>query len=198
MQLLSELGVVNQCLATMGEAPLTSINAASPYVVAALSLLQEETLAFQVAGWWFNKEVRTIQPNVNGEVYLPANCIEAYTSILAKDYIKRGSRMYSLQSNSYNIGKPLELTLVTALRFEELPVVAQRVVACRVAFEFQNKFVASSSSAALLKQRLDKAETEFLKEHVKLAKTNFMNSGSIGLKRAKLKGYVGLSTLRGV
>ena len=54
---MTKLDIINDMLATIGEAPLNELDARHPHVAAGLRILDQKNREIQVnggAGWWFN------------------------------------------------------------------------------------------------------------------------------------------------
>ena len=86
-----ELQAVNQILASVGQAPVTTLEQTNPDVAIAYSTLQQVSREVQAEGWTFNREYRyPLTPNSNDEIVLPDNMLQLDLSMEPCDYKNRG------------------------------------------------------------------------------------------------------------
>ena len=86
-----ELQAVNQILASVGQAPVTTLEQTNPDVAIAYSTLQQVSREVQAEGWTFNREHRyPLTPNDKGEIEIPDNMLQLDLSNEPCDYKNRG------------------------------------------------------------------------------------------------------------
>jgi len=102
-----ELQAVNQILASVGQAPVTTLEQTNPDVAIAYNTLQQVSREVQAEGWTFNKEYHyPLTPNSDGEIVIPDNmlqidlCMDEYYN-RDKDPIRRDGKLYDRNSHSY-------------------------------------------------------------------------------------------------
>jgi len=102
-----ELQAVNQILASVGQAPVTTLEQTNPDVAIAYNTLQQVSREVQAEGWTFNKEYHyPLTPNSDGEFVIPDNmlqidlCMNEYYN-RDKDPIRRDGKLYDRNSHSY-------------------------------------------------------------------------------------------------
>ena len=72
-----ELPAVNEILASVGQAPVTTLDQTNPDVAIAYDTLINVSREVQAAGWTFNKEeFYELTPDANGEVVIPNNVLQ--------------------------------------------------------------------------------------------------------------------------
>ena len=72
-----ELQAVNQILASVGQAPVTTLEQTNPDVAIAYSTLQQVSREVQAEGWTFNKEYRyPLIPLSNNTIEIPDNMLQ--------------------------------------------------------------------------------------------------------------------------
>ena len=86
-----ELQAVNQILASVGQAPVTTLEQTNPDVAIAYNTLQQVSREVQAEGWTFNREYRyPLTPNDNNEIEIPDNMLQLDLSMEPCDHKNRG------------------------------------------------------------------------------------------------------------
>jgi hypothetical protein len=135
------LEAVNALLRTIRVEPIASLSTIHANVDAAdaKAALDDVSRELQTSGWNFNRERDyVIDPEVSGEVLLPANTLKVKTSRtdLNDRLVARGLRLYNPATHSYNIGRAAIVDIVIALPYEELPANAKAYVVALAARRF--------------------------------------------------------------
>lgn len=130
-------------LESIGEAPVNTIDSGLSEAHIAKQTLRQSSRKCQSKGWWFNTEVLTLNPDQNGEIQLPANCLKVETDF--EHIIYRGSKLYDRGHNTYKINTQVRASVVLGLSFEELPEVARYYIAVRAGRIFQDRTVGATS-----------------------------------------------------
>lgn len=192
---MSKLDVVNACLATMGEAPLNSLDDDHPYKAAALSALAKANRREQKRGWWFNSEYLTLVPDAGSQyVYIPLDAISVKTVNPRGDYwAQRGKRLYNRRTNNYIFTAPVLVDLVRELAYEDLPDHAANAVEARAVMTFQKAFDADNQRMQILINEYREALAELKAEDVQNERPNMLASpeniavmagiGGVGIRR---------------
>ena len=112
----TELQAINQMLAAVGQAPVTSIDVdqnddpTNPDVAMARETLRQVSKEVQAEGWTFNREYHyPIVPNIDGEIVIPLNVLqmdldEDVVSNKDKDSIRRDGKLYDRRNHTFNWG----------------------------------------------------------------------------------------------
>lgn len=185
---LTELDVVNDCLATLGEAPINTLQEDHPLVAAALKLLREATARVQAQGWWFNREVVTLQPDTStGHVALPADFLSVDPSVRGQRYTERGRRLYDLDSQSVNFDRPVEVAIIRLVPFRDLPWSAQDLVRAATAVRFVESYDADAQRIEQV--RIDYAEAfrACNSEHTRFVQPNLLSQGGVARRRGAIR-----------
>lgn len=137
---MTELEAVNQCLSRIGETPVNSLKEAdlTDDAAAALKKLNISSRELQSKGWHFNTEVRELQPDIEGNIYLPKNTLRvdlAQTGYSKCNPIQRGERLFDLTTNSYTWAVPVKLKLIVMLSFDELPEAARTCILAQAKYD---------------------------------------------------------------
>jgi|TARA_R100001086_G_scaffold245147_2_gene175704 hypothetical protein len=146
----SKIQAVNIMLASIGEAPVSSLDDATLADVSiAESILDETNVEIQSRGLHCNTEINfPITPNTNGEIDLPVNCVSVDTTgqSIQTDVVQRGTRLYDRGQRSFTtFTGTLFVTMVLLLEFTDLPQHVRRYITVKSARRFQNRILGSQT-----------------------------------------------------
>lgn len=147
MDTTTELTAVNAMLATVGEAPINSLEDLGVVdAITAVAALQEVTREILVEGYTFNtdKNFPLVPDGFSPfEVKIPPNALSVVPN--DRSLTVRGNRVYDTTRFSYNFQGygNIECQIIWGLSFDELPEVTRQYVALRAARRFQKRAVAS-------------------------------------------------------
>lgn len=193
---VTELDVVNECLATMGEAPLNSLEDDHTYKTAALAKLAESNKLEQKRGWWFNSEYVELVPDaVSGYIYVPLDALAVKTvdRWYVPRFAQRGSRLYNVTANSYVWDRNVVVDLVRLLSFSDLPFHAADAVGYGTVMRFQRSFDGDGARYNQLSQDYGRARAELVAENTRNRRPNLLATSS---NQAKM-GHIGGMGTRG-
>lgn len=145
----TELSAVNGMLATIGEAPINSLeNTALVDVALAKNALREVTRSVLVDGWSFNTdEEYPLYPEAVDPfaIRIPPNAMVVLPSEDYAHLTPRGQQLYDTVNRSFSFeGHPLvPCKIVWSMDFAELPEVTRQYIAVRAARLFQARTTAS-------------------------------------------------------
>jgi hypothetical protein len=166
----------------MGDAPIATLPSAHPYAAAATTTLDRLTQLVQAGGWWFNRELITLQPNPAGELYLPTDTLAVKPVDQSLAFIQRGSRMYDPNNGTYTIGRPVQCVLIRYLSFDLLPASAQDTVAWNTIHQFQLDYDGDPVKIREASQAQRRAEVTMNAENTRFARFNIFNTSSVASK----------------
>ena len=182
LTLTSELDAVNIMLGTIGESPISSLDASTGVAdaVIARQILSEVAIQVQEEGWHFNVDVDFIltPSSDTGEIYLPANCLEVDTSgpDVRMDVAMRGRKLYDRVNHTFVFSKSITTNLVLMLEFEELPQAARHYITVRAARVFQQRVVGSDTLGTFTERDEVRARTALKRFEAKTADYNILTS----------------------
>ena len=93
----TELQAVNEILASVGQAPVTTLEQTNPDVAIAYDTLLQVSREVQAEGWTFNKEYSyELTPDTNKEIAIPNNIlqIDLTDEYQWKDSVRRNGKLY--------------------------------------------------------------------------------------------------------
>jgi hypothetical protein len=162
----TEIEAVNIMLASIGEAPVSSIsNTALVDVSIAKSILDETNVSVQSTGIYSNTEFNyPIEATVDGELLIPANCVRIDTvgNSATVDVVQRGSRLYDREKFSFpKFVGTYYVEMVLLLPFNELPQHAKRYIVVKAARRFQARYMGSEALGGFTKDDEQEAMSYF-------------------------------------
>lgn len=182
LTLTSELDAVNIMLGTIGESPISSLDASTGVAdaVIARQVLSEVAVQVQEEGWHFNVEENfVLTPSTDtGNIFLPANCLEADSTGDDKllDLAMRGRRLYDRTNHTFVFTKSIKANLVLMLEFDDLPQAARHYITVRAARVFQQRVVGSELLGAFTERDEVMARAALKRFEAKTADYNILTS----------------------
>lgn len=139
---ITELDVINEMLASLGESPLNEVEEDHPLVASGLRKLRIANMREQAKGWWFNEDIVNLLPDpVTGYIYVPADTINIDPTNPWTHLTQRGRRLFDpRREDGYNIGRAVRCKLLRLVPFEDLPPLAQDYVSCSAQVDFQKDY----------------------------------------------------------
>lgn len=188
---LTELDVVNKCLASMGEMPVNSIaNSTNPMVTNARAAFADANTQEQGPGWWFNTEAITLHPQVDGEVFVPADTLSLCT---IGDFNPmwlsiRGRKLYDNRVGSYFVtGDPIKVKIIRALPFTDMPYNMQRLVRASSVEKFQLDYDGDEQKQTAAAEEYQASYALVMMDHTRAVKANVLTQGNVGYTRNQIR-----------
>ena len=177
------LDVVNDCLGTLGEAPLNSLLEPHEFRGTAQRLLLRASTRIQSPGWWFNTEEITFSPQ-GAEVVLPGDSLKFQTGTrTAKSkervghkpwIVERGGRLYNAQTQSFMIDEDVVGELVRLIPFDQLPTIVNELIAAEAVYQFQSSFDADRAKREELAEQVRKLTIQANAENIRQQAVNML------------------------
>lgn len=173
--MIDTLSIVNDMLATLGEAPINDIDAAHPLVPRAVSTLDTVNYAVQSDSWWFNTEQVTLTPQVGtNEILLPSDCLSVDAVDRTPRVTFRNGRLYNSDTASYAFTKSVPVIIKRLVPFEQTPPSARAYIGARAVQKFQTNIDGDSTKMRELKADTAMAYIVFNAEHIRNSQVNFL------------------------
>jgi hypothetical protein len=134
---MTTLDAINQMLACIGEAPVTSITAGNPEIDMAVLTLNQVTTEVQQERWRFNREDGyPIVPDTNGNLLVPSNVIyitqdQRLNPDRLYDLVERQGKLYDRVGHTFVFDRTVKVNVVWAFPFDELPIPFQTYITAR-------------------------------------------------------------------
>ncbi len=153
-----ELPAVNQILASVGQAPVTTLDQTNPDVAIAYDTLLQVSREVQAEGWSFNTEENIKEtPDVNGYISYPANVLQMdltnNSSNYNKDVIKKNGKLYDKIEHTDVWTDDVYVDKLFWYDWVDLPTVMQDYIVARAAAVVSSRIVGDSNQYQMLQQR---------------------------------------------
>lgn len=184
--MLTELDVVNECLASMGRSPLQSLAAATtPIVASARDIFNRANLTLQKSGWYFNIEQVTLAADAVANSYpIPSDVLALRPRVNPPWLSIRGRTLYDNRNGRpLEAGADLTVTITRLVPFDDLPIHAQDAVAAQTVVDFQNAYDGDSIKIKAAEKRYASAYIEMKSEHSRVVQANMLTDGDVGRNR---------------
>lgn len=175
----TQLTVVNECLATMGESPLASLAEDHEYKTAVLNKLDSETRRILAKGWWFNMESVTLTPSLNdNRIYVSGDTVCSIVLDKRPDIVQRGRVLYDLANatDQFPAGTTLCGRINRMVTLDDMPVSASEYIATTVVLWFQSQYDGDQTKTRNLMATLEERKVDFMSEHIRNRKVNLLDT----------------------
>lgn len=153
------LQAVNTALPYIGEFPVDSLDATpNPTVQQLLDLINKHLTAICSKGYWFNRRILELKPDIYGSIQLPDRTLNYY--VHQRDLLCQGVQTYFLDGNllaneNGRVWKaPLKVHCTMELDFDNLPDVAQQVIIQSATIDLYLQVIGADQTLQTLQQRL--------------------------------------------
>ena len=157
-----ELPAVNQILASVGQAPVTSLDQTNPDVAIAYDTLLTVSREVQAEGWAFNTEFDKPEiTDVNKQFSIPNNMLQVdLTTNSANSYknvVRREGKLYDRYNHTFEItggaGDEIRLDIVWLFDWVDLPIPIQDYIVARTAVIVSSRIVGDGGQYQMLQQK---------------------------------------------
>ena len=156
-----ELPAVNQILASVGQAPVTTLDQTNPDVAIAYDTLIQVSREVQAEGWTFNTEIGYDKEVTNGDkqFVIPNNMLQVDlnnddNTYSTKNVVRREGKLYDKYNHPYEItseaSEELKLDIVWLFDWVDLPIPIQDYIISRAASIVSSRIVGDSQQYQIL------------------------------------------------
>lgn len=160
----TELQAVNEILASVGQAPVTTLDQTNPDVAICYDTLLQTSRQVQAEGWSFNREYEyPIQVEKNHHVPFPNNVLEmdvarSLSQYGNKDTIRRtkNGQAYLYDKTAHTFEWPVETLYCDVLWYfdwQDLPIPIQDYIVARAATSTSQRIVGDGAMYQMLQQQ---------------------------------------------
>jgi hypothetical protein len=193
--LITELQVVNACLASMGEAPANSLDEDNTFITAARDALSNKLPEEQSAGWYYNTEISSIHPNTDGEYYAPADTLGLSTNANPPWLSLRGRRLYDNRNARFlNGSEPVKVVIIRLLPLEDCPFHAARAIKAATVIYFQQSYDGDEFKLRQAYEQYADARRELMAEHTRAVRANMLYQGDTGVTLQQNRFHTGIDS----
>ena len=155
-----ELEAINQILATVGQAPVTTLDTTNPDVAIAYDTLLQVSREVQSEGWTFNKEYDyPMTPNTDDEIVIPTNMLqidlhEREQNYKEYDVIRRNGKLYDRIDHTYKwTNGEMKCDIVWFFDWVDLPIPIQDYITARASSFVVSRIVGDASLYQMCMQK---------------------------------------------
>lgn len=153
----TELQAVNEILASVGQAPVTTLDQTNPDVAIAYDTLIQVSREVQAEGWTFNKEFEyPLTPDNNNEILIPNNVLQLDLTpdYRDRDSVRRNGKLYDRTNHTFEWEDDEVLCdVVWYFDWVDLPIPIQDYIVSRAATITSSRIVGDSGQYQMLQQR---------------------------------------------
>lgn len=177
---MDRLDIINSMLAATGTLPVTADNTSHPAYVKASAKLADVQVNVGKLKMWYNTSVRKMNPNAEGEIILPSGTVNADPVNRHLNYVKRGMRLFNMDSHSYNIPAAVDLLLTQNLPLEYIPDSALIYIRAKARYEYYLDEDGSEPKLTKYEREVGMAWIELYREHLSNKDTNHFDGPNAG------------------
>jgi hypothetical protein len=153
----TELQAVNEILASVGQAPVTTLEQTNPDVAIAYDTLLQVSREVQAEGWTFNIEYDyPFIPDNNKEILIPNNVLQLDLSpdYRDRDAVRRNGKLYDRTGHTYQWDdSEVKCDVVWLFDWVDLPIPIRDYIVSRAAVIVSSRIVGDSGQYQMLQQR---------------------------------------------
>lgn len=153
------LAALNSILASIGQAPVTTIERTNPDVAICYDTLMQVSREVQAEGWTFNKEFHYngFPRNTSDEILIPSNVLQIKLSdnFRNRDYdaIQREGKLYDRVNHTYKWTFDPEVDVVWLLDFEDIPAPIRDYIVAKSATTACYRLIGDTDQYKVLMQK---------------------------------------------
>jgi hypothetical protein len=153
-----ELPAVNEILASVGQAPVTTLDQTNPDVAIAYNTLLQVSREVQAEGWSFNTETNIKElPDSDGYISYPNNVLQMdltyNASNLDKDVIKKNGRLYDKTNHTDVWTDDVYVDKLFWFDWVDLPTVMQDYIITRTALIVSSRIVGDPTQYEMIQAK---------------------------------------------
>jgi len=152
----TELQAVNEILASVGQAPVTTLDQTNPDVAIAYDTLIQVSREVQAEGWTYNVEYNyPFEPDTNNQILIPSNVLQLdlTTEYRDKDVVRRSGKLYDRTAHSFEFTETMYCDVLWYFDWIDLPIPIQDYIVARSASIVSSRIVGDTNQYQMLQQR---------------------------------------------
>ena len=152
----TELQAVNEILASVGQAPVTTLDQTNPDVAIAYDTLTQVSREVQAEGWTFNKEFGyPFTPDNNDQILIPNNVLQLDLTpdYRDRDVVRRSGKLYDRTAHSYTFTEQVYCDVVWLFDWVDLPTPIKDYIVSRAASIVSTRIVGDTTQYQMLQQK---------------------------------------------
>ena len=154
----TELPAVNQILASVGQAPVTTLDQTNPDVAIAYEALIQVNREVQAEGWTFNKEYGyPFTPDDSNNIVIPSNILQIDLAnngnYRDKDVVRRNGKLYDRMAHSDTFTEEVKCDVVWLFDWIDIPRPIQDYITARAACFTVSRIVGDQALYQMCKEK---------------------------------------------
>ena len=157
----TELQAINQILASVGQAPVTTLERTNPDVAISWDTLMQVSREVQSEGWTFNREYDyPFVPNSDKEILIPANilqldlsCNPGYMFRDKYDTIQRNGKLYDRRGHTFEFDETIKCDVKWYFDWDDLPTPIKDYITSRSAAIVSSRITGDATQYQFLQQQ---------------------------------------------
>ena len=155
----TELGAVNEILASIGQAPVSSLEQTNPDVAICYNTLIQISREVQSEGWTFNTESEyPFTPDVNDQILIPSNILRLelsrYYNINGIDAVRRDGKLYNKTDHTFTWTQgTVYCDVLWFFTWVDIPAPVQDYILSRAAVVTASRLIGDSTQFQLLQEK---------------------------------------------
>lgn len=153
-----ELQAINEILASVGQAPVTTLDQTNPDVAIAYTTLLQVSREVQAEGWTFNREYNVkYATDTDNQITIPNNVLQIDASDVPAnaeiDTVVRQGKLYDRFNHTYEFPNgPVECDVIYLFDWVDLPKPIQAFITARASAIVSSRIVGDSTQYQILQQ----------------------------------------------
>jgi len=185
---MTELDAVNVMLASIGQAPVNTLNVTGIRdVESARTVLHNQLRTVLAHGWHFNTdEGYVLAADIDGKIAVPTNALKLDPCDTSADMVQRKDngtlRMWDRENHTFDIAAnhdaPFEFDVTWLFEFEDIPQTARNYIGLRAARNFQTQVVGSTILYQFTREDELEARAEMERGEMEQSDLNILHDGT--------------------
>ena len=154
----TELQAINQILAAVGQAPVTTLERTNPDVAICYDTLQQVSREVQSEGWTFNREYSyPFTPNGDSEIVYPPNVLQLDITTDPKyfngkyyDTVKREGKLYDRRGHTFKFDETLYCDVKWWFDWDDLPLPIQMYIVTKATTKAASQLIGDPEQYELM------------------------------------------------
>jgi hypothetical protein len=193
----TRLDIINSMIGATGARLLTAEQDRHPSYMKAERMLNRVRVAIQSSGLWFNTECRVIDPQEDGTITVPQNCIKADPADRHYNLTLRGSKMYDLNTGSFYVGGAVRMNMHFDIDLDDMPISAKEYLRARATYEYYLSEDGTDPKLSNYRNERDTGWQTLYKENIRNRQENMYDNPSNTVNKLR-RGYTTTSANNGL
>lgn len=154
---LTEINAINEVLAAVGQAPVTTLDQTNPDVSIIQQTLKTVSREVQSEGWHFNKEYNIeLSPQTDKTIPIPDTYLQLDVNrelFKSYDVVRRDGKLYDKIRHTNKFEEKISVDVVHYFKWTDLPAAIQDYIVARTAATVSTRLIGDSTQYQILSQR---------------------------------------------